>query len=221
MMPSTVRFIGDIHGTFNVRSYELLTEDVDKSIQIGDLGIGFQAGDDLRMFKNIDREKHFFIRGNHDHPELCESQINHIPSGQSDDHGIFFVNGGWSIDGPREPWCRSTKNPDMKPTRTEGKNWWAEEEHSPSHFDRLVEEYKDTKPDVMVTHEGPVSITKAMFRPYDEWNSRTAIALQKMLDFHKPDVWIFGHWHMRKDMVFSDKTRFICLEECGYIDLEL
>lgn len=214
------RFIGDIHGTYNKNEYYHLTETCDKSIQVGDLGLGFSPGDDQSMFDEIDRSKHFFIRGNHDNPEVCERQSNHIESGHSDDHGIFFLNGGWSIDGPGCPWCPSYGNSGMLPRRTDGINWWSNEEHEQSELDAFIEEYKDCKPRIIVSHEGPRTATVNMFNPTGEWNSRTAIALEDMYQAHQPDLWIFGHWHKRKDLTI-DKTRFICLEECGYIDLEV
>lgn len=212
-----VRFIGDVHGkSFD---YQRLIQDCEESIQVGDMGLGFSKNDDKEMFNGVDTNKHFFIRGNHDNPALCEIQVNHIESGQSDDHGIFFVNGGWSIDGPGCPWCPSYVNPEFKPRRTEGLNWWVDEEHSQGDLDRLIDEYEKCKPRRVVTHEGPITATREMFHPSGEWNSRTATALETMFKIHKPDIWIFGHWHLPRD-TFIEGTRFICLEELGYVDID-
>ena len=206
-----MRFIGDIHGTVHKKLYDKAIEGCDKSIQVGDLGLGFSDGDVKGMFKGVDTSKHFFIRGNHDNPEVCEEQVNHIDSGQSDDHGIFFVNGGWSIDGPDCPWdCGRTPN----------KNWWDNEEHDEACLEDLIQEYEKCKPQIVVTHEAPWTITNLMFNPQPRWISRTADTLQKMLNIHQPELWIFGHWHIRKDIV-SNGTRFICLEEGGIVDIDI
>lgn len=220
MAKQSIRFIGDIHGTFNRREYHQLLEDCEKSIQVGDMGLGFSKNDDVSMFKDVDRSKHFFIRGNHDDPKVCQAQVNHIDSGQSDDHGIFFVNGGWSIDGPGAPWCPSYSDPMRTPRRTEGRNWWSDEQHTQEELNELIEEYIDCKPEYVVSHEGPFTATDGMFNPFERYVSRTAQALEDMYRAHQPKLWLFGHWHRPRDVI-SGNTRFICLAECGYKDLEI
>jgi hypothetical protein len=41
-----------------------------------------------------------------------------------------------------------------------------------------------------------------------------------MFSIHKPDLWIFGHWHCDADEVI-DGTRFICLNELSYVDVDM
>ena len=52
------------------------------------------------------------------------------------------------------------------------------------------------------------------------WASRTRQALQAMWSAHSPELWIFGHWHKSFDHVLRG-TRFICLAELEYIDIDL
>lgn len=215
-----MRYIGDVHGTVNAKTYQVIAKEVEQSIQIGDLGIGFADQKDAKaMFKDLDLDKHSFIRGNHDNPDYCKAQKNYIPSGYHSVSDTFFVNGGWSIDGPGCPWCPSYKNFARLPYRREGINWWSDEEESQDELDDLIQNFAETKPSIMITHEGPTSVTDYFFNPRQTWESRTAKALQEMLNNHKPNVWIFGHWHKHKDQVLGGKTRFICLSELGFIDL--
>ena len=51
-------------------------------------------------------------------------------------------------------------------------------------------------------------------------SSRTRQALDAMFDIHKPDLWLFGHWHDSQDRNVMG-TRFICLNELEYKDIEI
>ncbi|PWJ12119.1 hypothetical protein [Jannaschia seohaensis] len=74
----------------------------------------------------------------------------------------------------------------------------------------------------MLTHEAPISVAEAFFGSIDSPKtrrpSRTSLALEKMLALHRPRSWAFGHWHERRDWPV-DGTRFIALEEGGWVDL--
>ena len=83
------------------------------------------------------------------------------------------------------------------------------------------------KPRVMVTHDVPQSVAKHLFfsegrhlqnRP--QFKTLTGSAFDEMLRIHKPDLWIFGHYHYDIDEVV-DGTRFICLNELSYADVDL
>jgi hypothetical protein len=50
--------------------------------------------------------------------------------------------------------------------------------------------------------------------------TRTGEALQAMFDIHKPDYHFFGHWHVTKQMDIQG-TRFVCLGELDYVDVDL
>ena len=194
-----MRYIGDIHADLNL--YLSARGDSKQSIQVGDFGFGFIPEKRLENF-NLDATNHRFIRGNHDDPAKAKAHVGFIPSGLEND--TFFINGGWSID---------------RDYRVEGVSWWPEEEYSCQQLDNLVQEFTDSKPKVVVSHEAPYTVCHKFFNArYPPGPSRTSQALENMLAAHIPEVWVFGHWHLRRDQVVNG-TRFICLEPGGYIDL--
>lgn len=209
-----IRFIGDVHGYWN--TYKGVIKDVENSIQVGDLGMGFTshsewAPDSAKAFdKRFNQGGHRFIRGNHDNPEevkrsrgwIHDGMVEHTDLGNS----IFYLGGAWSID-----WQY----------RTLGVDWWIEEELSLEELTILIERYKELKPDIMVTHTAPIGIPAGPMgiRVFGN-GGRTELALQEMLEYHRPKKWIFGHWHQNFDQVV-DGTRFICLNELEYIDLDI
>lgn len=195
-----MRYIGDIHASPDM--YSTALKGCTESIQLGDYGHGFIT---LDAWPDIEGTGHRFIRGNHDDPALCRDDPQHIPSGPSDLYpNHFFIGGGYSID-----W----------EYRLEDVSWWADEEHSPSELAVLVNAYGNAKPRIMVTHEAPYSVVRAMMptklmkRP-----SLTSRALESCLAVHKPKVWLFGHWHETK-VITQGETIFMCLGEGEFIDL--
>lgn len=206
-----MRFIGDIHG--KVGEYEIIAEGADSSVQIGDFGYGWFS--DARK-QRLDQfhgslllGDHQFIRGNHDDPAQCKEASGWIEDGRFDEkQGIMYVGGAWSID-----WAR----------RTPGVSWWHDEELSQEEFDIIHTKYVDSKPRIMVTHDAPDAAILASFEFPNYFGdfkpTRTSAALQRMFEAHKPDLWIFGHWHIHVDHVVEG-TRFICLEELQAADVD-
>lgn len=201
-----IRFIGDIHG--KLIDYLQIIENCDKSVQVGDFGLGFGtkgAADFIdSMIDQMDGD-HKFIRGNHDNPAECKKSKHWISDGDIR-NGIMHIGGAWSID---QEW------------RTAGVDWWHDEELSYTELDTLIGIYDFLRPKIMVTHTFPISAPRDHFgkRIFGE-GCRTEHALQRMLEIHRPDVWIGGHWHLSFDGVVEG-TRFICLNELEYIDLEI
>lgn len=207
-----MRFIGDVHGKFV--EYERLITGVPRSVQLGDMGIGsctvnphgFVERPNPPYGAMTRRGDHRFIRGNHDDPAECRRQPLWIPDGHVE-ADMFFCGGALSAN---------LKN------RTEGLNWWPDEELSASQLAAIAEKYLDTRPLLMVTHDCPHSVAEAMLRHENIDKSvapsRTRQAFDSMWNACKPDTWIFGHWHLSFDKVISG-TRFICLNELETIDL--
>lgn len=194
------RLIGDLHG--NMQAYHDIIHDCDRSIQVGDFGIGF-----IGHVPNFGPH-HEFIRGNHDDPGACMMEPNFIPDGTIR-NDVMFIGGAFSID-----WAY----------RTEGVSWWADEECSNEQLHHFVATYEEVKPRVMITHECPESITAIMcadvrWKKYD-LPSRTRDCFQEMYEIHQPDLWVFGHWHLswRKRI---GNTDFVCLNINEYLDVEL
>ena len=191
-----MRYIGDVHG--RISDYAAICLAVDETIQVGDMGVGF-----------VDHvptsASHRFIRGNHDDPLLCRQTEGWIADGHIE-NDTMFIGGAWSID---HAW------------RTPMLNWWPDEECTNPQFDVFSERYKTEKPNIMVTHDCPASVSYVLFLQENnlrQHRTKTGDRLQDMFEMHQPDIWIFGHWHARRDQVIEG-TRFICLEELGYIDL--
>lgn len=77
----------------------------------------------------------------------------------------------------------------------------------------------------MLTHDCPPEVAKKLFFDTDyrmmlspQVQTRTADALQEMFYEHKPDLWVFGHWHIPA-VTEIDGTTFVCLGELQYLDI--
>lgn len=210
----TIRLIGDVHGKFN--RYKAIIKDGPPSIQVGDMGVGFR-----RTFDGINGNKGEytnnppydlmlanaarFIRGNHDNPSVCDRHSQCIQDG-SIESGVMFIGGAQSVD---------------RQFRTEGYDWWPDEELSIEELGDLIDVYVGAKPRVMITHDCPEEVAEAMEahsgRRKLDLQSRTRQALQSMWSAHSPELWVYGHWHYSFDHVLRG-TRFVCLAELEYRD---
>ena len=205
-----MRYIGDVHGKFG--PYKKIIENVKESIQVGDMGVGFKHSHRSGEIKDspnppydaMTKEgvNHRFIRGNHDNLEVCAQHSQYILDCTVKDD-TMFIGGAYSID---------------KEWRTEGYDWWADEELSYDQLNCAIDLYEKTKPRVMITHECPESISAALFPRRLNIGSSTRNAFDQMFALHKPELWIFGHWHMSRDEMI-DGCRFICLAELEYKDI--
>lgn len=198
-----MRFIGDVHGKF--KQYARLIAEVPQSIQVGDMGVGFMNWHGEYSanppFDKMEQGDHRYIRGNHDNPEVCRRQKHWIPDGTMH-HGIFCLGGAVSIDRAR---------------RTQGLDWWPDEELSYIELDQLISTFIQLRPEIVVTHDCPESVASSIMMRKLQDGSRTRAALQQMWQGHQPKLWVFGHWH--QDFVFKcGRTTFICLNELSFID---
>lgn len=218
-----VRVVGDIHGKFNEYSFYNLgvgcTRHMgdpvppENSVQVGDFGIGFYTPywhESVRDWMKV-HTGHRFIRGNHDDPAMCKTMPGYIADGTIE-NDVMYVGGAWSID--RE-W------------RTEGKDWWPDEELSIDELNKIFDIYVKHKPRVMITHDCPTHVSYEMFiskgdslvnTPHIQ--TRTAQAFQAMFEEYQPEEWYFGHWHITREMKL-DGTKFQCLGELDYVDIEI
>lgn len=207
------RYIGDVHGLKNDLSLVLynIPDDVTSVVQVGDMGVGFGQGDYWHesledMLNSVNGR---FIRGNHDNPSECKQMVTWIKDGLVE-NDIMYIGGAWSID---YQW------------RTQGHDLWDDEELSYDRFTQLASVYETVKPRVMVTHDCPLSVSNELFietgKSFSgkQFKTRTGAALDTMFSAHQPELWIFGHWHRDTDKVING-TRFICLNEMSYIDVD-
>jgi predicted phosphodiesterase len=221
---STLRIIGDVHGKF--QEYIALTKECDSSIQVGDMGF------DYSELKAVDEYKHKFIGGNHDNyntyynsPHVKETTAT---TGGSKDFGtafhcglnFFFVRGGFSID-----WKQRQKSFLMGGA----KSYWDNEELSMEEMEMALWLYQKMKPDVVITHECPRSISKHVgdnkilemfgYNP-DRFTTKTSELLEMMFQSHQPKQWYFGHYHNNWYAEING-TQFRCIDELNYVDLEV
>ena len=205
-----MRFIGDIHA--NMKAYLTAVGNATETIQVGDFGMGFYTPWEVVELQNMQRNEktdHRFIRGNHDDKGSCRGMPGWISDGTYYPHlGMMCVGGAESID---------------KDFRTPGVDWWPDEELSYRDFSIICDAYSRVKPAIMVTHDAPHQIAEDLFRGGTHkpvYPTHTSSVFQAMLDIHRPDLWIFGHWHMtRRERIQG--TDFICLDINEALDIAL
>lgn len=194
-----LRIISDTHG--QRKEYLDLIKDCDYSIHCGDLDFSYD------WLPEMPNHKHFL--GNHDnydapkHPNNLGDfgKINFLPI----DINGFFIRGAWSID-----WKG----------RIPKVSWWEQEQLTQEQLDKCLQEYIKQKPNIVFSHDCPFNILLYMnlrleFAKSFGYNSsyipsRTNLALQKMLEEHRPKIWLHGHYHQKFDQII-DGTRFICI----------
>ena len=204
-----ISFIGDVHGKIALLKilYERLPID-QMSIQVGDMGCGFVS---IPQFD--DNRK--FIRGNHDNPAIAREHVNYLGDyGYLPTHGLFYLSGAWSID---------------RDMRIEGRSWWRDEQLSYDELKNAIDIYETNHPKIVVSHDCPSEVSEYLLSTFDPLfrsmgviRTKTGIALQQMLDIHKPDLWVFGHYHVSKEFWIKDyPTKFVCLNELECKEFEI
>jgi len=204
-----MKILGDIHGKM-IKLSQVMKTTEDEVLCVGDIGIGFRGvGQDPSL-----SERFHFIRGNHDWPYWCKKHAQFTL-----DYGMwrdmFLFGGARSVD---------------KEWRTEFKNWWRDEELSYAECQRAIEAYAEAKPRIVISHEAPFLLQPdlkidvvsrnpdlAVFgdpQPYT-----TSVAMDEMLAIHKPDLWIFGHWHTSFSKQIGP-TRFRCADIFELLDVD-
>ena len=209
-----IRFIGDVHGKWD--RYKKVIGDCDRSLQVGDFGVGFINPYTDKPYSNppydhMAKGEHFFIRGNHDSPPACKRHPFWVKDGGCafDRNDIFCVGGALSID---------------KERRTEGYDWWPDEELSYAELFNIMDAYESVKPKIVVSHECPDSVISRVMHEMGQFKydipSVTRRCFDNMLEIHKPDLWIHGHWHQSYHVV-ERGVEFIGLGELSHIDLDV
>jgi len=185
--------IGDVHG--KLEQYFKLINNAKKSFCVGDLGFKKQW-DKL----NPDYTQHKVVMGNHDYHPYRNTHPRSAGNWSFAD-GIFTVAGADSID---------------RVYRTEGVDWFANEELNYAEQLEAFDAYVANKPDVVISHDAPQSIVTLLFGY--QTKSQTRTMLQSMFIEHEPRLWIFGHHHKSK-RVKINRTEFVCLNELEIIEI--
>jgi hypothetical protein len=199
--------IGDVHGHFtsdgNEPSYRSVINELNgDTIQVGDFGI-FDGSDTEKLRRKVkprDGYTDVFFRGNHDNPDLCAKHPNNLGDfGEVPDyHNMFFIAGAESCDRSR---------------RTEGKDWWPDEQLSYGQMEECQSLYEKIRPEIVLTHDCP-TLGYFYVHPHSLKNHQnpTASFLQKLFEIHSPLLWIHGHHHQSKTY-FHNETKFRSLGE--------
>lgn len=248
MNPTKVLVAGDWHGNFAwalemVRQAKsLLADEIDKVIlQVGDFGIWpSQTSDsflfDLNKALDVADITLMFIAGNHEwHPELLRLQsINEHTSGTPFGavkirSKIFWLPNGtnWTWHGKHWLGVGGAVSPD-KSMRTEGHDWWPEEEITSAQSVALARIYGNQNISVMLTHDRPINAFIQLDPWPKEWDLPDKVRsevhqakLQYIVDAVQPELLIHGHYHMAKfNEVTEEDYVYTCiaLHRDGNID---
>jgi hypothetical protein len=200
-------FLGDLHGDFGFYFQWLSQKNLnDYTFVLGDVGLGFYDKYDKQYNEGIKKYSNaWFLRGNHDSPEVCKQQKAYLGDFGIFKDKIFFISGAFSID---------------YDCRTPGKDWWRDEEISIQQCEECIRLYENTKPDIIISHDCPNLIRDMVVMPIGIKPTRTGLLLDELFNLHQPSIFIFAHYHVRRDFNYLG-TRFKCLDvqETFSIDL--
>lgn len=200
-----IDIIGDIHGEFFTLRALSQTTDADVILQLGDFGQMPKAGYEVNPYRPFDTPVKF-IPGNHDDHDWLRGHgihtsfpanleyLGRVGCFKLGEWTIAYLGGGYSID---------------RRFRTEGIDWWSDEEPTKAE----LEQFSEYRPDIAITHEGPMRVTHSMFG-VDFFND-TSKGMDNLLEHvpeFQPKIWLFGHHHPN-DMTFfpEGEVDFICL----------
>jgi len=211
--------IGDVHGKFN--EYYNLVKNERSSFQIGDFGFG-QAWNALN-YSELDPKFHKIGQGNHDPHESLHDDVKYWTGRYGpvnvDGHNIFWVGGALSIDLVYRvaDWVNNNRNPASR-------SWWANEQLSYQEMRDCEKKWKNKKPQIVFSHTCPSFIIKDYFNGNkganimdaygwgSDYNDMTSQFLDHLWSIHKPDLWVFGHFHKSWNQTIQG-TEFRCLAE--------
>lgn len=196
----SLTIIGDVHGKYD--KYYQIIEKHPFTIQLGDFGFKYDT------LKNLDPNNHKIIGGNHDNYDKIKDVPHYLGDyGFTTVGGVsfFYYRGAYSID---------------RQHRTIGIDWWSNEENNIDTFLKARELYREVKPDVVLTHDCPESVSLYLLSPYAKiYQNITGWALQELFSIHQPKIWRFGHHHNSWNMTING-TDFRCLNELEIEDID-
>lgn len=223
-MNSTLRIVGDVHGqldagnlfTRDAQTYLDIISGASHSVQLGDMGDG-ETYDQL--IACVDPARHRFLAGNHEcYDRLPPHSLGDFGAGSLG--GVdFFFRGASSTD--REVLLRLGLE--------EGKTLcFEQEELTEAQMRAAGQEYLRAQPQIVLSHDAPTHIahrawqharrlsppnSKAVFS-----SSRTTDFLERLLEQHRPRLWLFAHHHHNWRSQES-RTLFVCVGQLSHVDI--
>lgn len=190
--------IGDVHG--KIERYKEIIDNCEFSICVGDFGFKEEWDWHITTIKG----RHWINPGNHDFGPYMKTTLPSTRNfGWWPDYQLMTIRGAESID---------------KHFRTEGIDWFANEELNYQEQLAAFDWYCKVKPKIVISHDCPQSVMTSLFG-YPE-KSQTRTMLEMMFQEHQPDFWVFGHHHKNKDVQIG-RTRFVCLNELETLTFEI
>jgi hypothetical protein len=198
-MSKKITILGDVHQNFkflynSIEKYK----DSDMIIQVGDIELGFPNCPKLKKLP----DNFGLIQGNHDNLEVCKKYKSFLGEfGFKPEYNLFYIGGA---ETPINEYTAKRFVP--------GYDWWFNEELNSEQLKTAYNWYCSLKPDIVVSHTCPASIAKILYPEFSN-DTRTHFWLEKMLTFHSPKEWTFGHYHTSFQQVIN-KTKFVCVNKC-------
>jgi len=196
------RIISDVHGLQG--NYLRRASKAKYSLQLGDLSVN-----KYDFLRRLNPDYHKVISGNHENFEKDSEWYfrkqphflgNYGVWGVPKFGDVFYLRGGFSRN---------------LVEKIRNKTWSNEEQLDQVEFRKAFNLYEWMEPKLMVTHEAPRRMLEHILHPDDideESDTDTNVALDKMMDKHQPDVWVFGHYHKYVSK-YLDGTHFIGLDK--------
>lgn len=201
-----VLFVGDVHANrvFIKSVYQKAKdEEVDKIVQVGDFGWWprtvpgqrfIYLASSLASQSNIPL---LFVDGNHeDHDQLphdatevveLEPGIHYLPRGvvtTLGDSRVLGIGGAVSVD---RQW------------RTEHVDWFREETANFAAYNKAAT--AEGSIDIVLAHDLPAGVDLELDYPVTPNVAAHCnlhrIGMRELMDIHKPDLWVGGHYHQR------------------------
>ncbi len=200
-MINGLTIIGDPHGKLD--QYKKIISNSENTLSVGDLGFKNEWDEITRFVSEIDGF-HKNNPGNHEYGPYVDNHKLSTGNFQFFDAlNLFTVRGAESID---------------KHLRTEGIDWFANEELNYQEQLAAFDEYCRVKPKVVISHDCPQTVMTSLFGYTGKSQTRTM--LEMMFQEHQPQLWVFGHHHKSKDVQING-TRFVCLNELETLTIEI
>ena len=190
--------VGDVHG--KIKEFTEIANENERTIQLGDFG--FNEEHEYHL-KNFNPHNHKVVFGNHDDPFYLDKPHSCKDFSFSKNRKLMTIRGAQSVDRYR---------------RTEGVDWWREEEMTYSRLNVALALFEKVKPEIVISHTCPKSLVEDVFG-FEEY-STTCMALQEMFNAHQPKLWIFGHFHKSVEIEING-TKFICLNELETLQINI